>query len=278
MEAFIKIAYNHAVNFRDKYQLGNNCGKHIFDILELLEKIEKTTIKLIRTPLNNLDLSGFIGYKYNSFIIVTNTNHTLGSERFTIAHEIYHLLENRVYLKKNRIKEESTVYDYQSNGDIEEAMANAFAAELLMPEHDMINAIDEMTKNGKEVIDVMMVIKLQQKYGVDYIAITKRLYEIKKINEKEKEELNDYINTKQLERITKNLGYTNELNVASYATHLLQKDLELIKKNYDNNHTSYDDLVRIFGYLGCSPEDFGYDDDIELKQDAKDFMQSLLNN
>lgn len=54
---------------------------------------------MIRTPFENLDLSGFIGYKRGTFVIVTNTNNKLGSERFTIAHEIYHLITNRTLIK-----------------------------------------------------------------------------------------------------------------------------------------------------------------------------------
>ncbi|MBW9145272.1 hypothetical protein KTC92_14915 [Clostridium sp. CM027] len=55
----------------------------------------------------------------------------------------------------------------------------------------------------------------------------------------------------QLGNITKNLGYTNELNVPSKDTYLLPNGLEVLKENYENGDTSYDDLVRIFSYLGC---------------------------
>lgn len=162
--------------------------------------------------------------------------------------------------------------------DVKEVMANAFAAELLMPKEDICIATEEMTKNGMKLIDSIMVVRLQQKYGVDYEAITKRLYEIGRINEQEQEKLNEVIvSDGELEKITKNLGYTNELNVPSKDTYLYQKDLEILKENYDNGFTSYDDLVRIFSYLGCKPEKFGYEDDIEITDDAKEFMKGLLD-
>ena len=240
-----------------------------------LIEIEKTSIKLIRTPFNNLNLAGFIGYKHDAFVIVTNTNHTLGSERFTIAHEIYHLLENSVFIKANSVIEEMIDDNIK---DVKEIMANAFAAELLIPEKNICSFVDEISKNGTKPIDSTMIVRLQQKYGVDYVAITKRLYEIGRINEKVQEKLNEgMLLDGQLENITKNLGYTNELNVPSKDTYLLQNDLEVLKENYDNGDTTYDDLVRILSYLGCEPEKFGYEDSIEVTDDAKDFMKKLLD-
>ena len=275
LNEFLKLAHDRAVNFRDKYGLGNYCAKQLLEILDLLETTERISIKLIRTPFNNLNLAGFIGYKHGEFVIVTNTNHTLGSERFTIAHEIYHLLENRVFIKVNSIIEEMIDGD---NKDVKEIMASVFAAELLMPEDDICSSIEKMTQNGTKPMDSMMVVRLQQKYGVDYIAITKRLYEIGRVNEKEQEKLNkSLVLDGELEKITKNLGYTDELNVPSKDTYLFQKDLEILKENYDNGDTTYDDLVRIFSYLGCEPEKFGYDDSIEITDDAKDFVKGLLD-
>ncbi|MBW9151349.1 ImmA/IrrE family metallo-endopeptidase [Clostridium estertheticum] len=275
MDEFLKLAYDSAVNFRDKYDLGNYCAKQLLEILDLLEITERIRIKLIRTPFSNLNLAGFIGYKHGAFVIVTNTNHTLGSERFTIAHEIYHLLEDRVFIKNNFVVEEMVDANIKN---IKEIMANAFAIELLMPKDDICSFVDEISKNGTKHIDPIMVVRLQQKYGVDYAAITKRLYEIGKINVQLQEKLNEtMVPDGQLENITKNLGYTNELNLPSMDTHLLQNDLEILKENYDNKNTTYDDLVRIFSYLGCKPEKFGYEDGIEITDDAKAFMKSLLD-
>ncbi|WP_304519732.1 ImmA/IrrE family metallo-endopeptidase [Clostridium estertheticum] len=275
LDEFLKLAYDSAVNFRDKYDLGNYCAKQLLEILDLLEITERIRIKLIRTPFSNLNLAGFIGYKHGAFVIVTNTNHTLGSERFTIAHEIYHLLEDRVFIKNNFVVEEMVDANIKN---IKEIMANAFAIELLMPKDDICSFVDEISKNGTKHIDPIMVVRLQQKYGVDYAAITKRLYEIGKINVQLQEKLNEtMVPDGQLENITKNLGYTNELNLPSMDTHLLQNDLEILKENYDNKNTTYDDLVRIFSYLGCKPEKFGYEDGIEITDDAKAFMKSLLD-
>lgn len=277
-ENFIKLAYDRAVNFRDKYKLGNYCAKQLLEVIDRLEISERINIKLIRTPFSNLSLAGFIGFKHGEFVIVTNTNKTLGSERFTIAHEIYHLLEDRVYIKNNSVIEEIEDTVEAKCNDIKEVMANAFAAELLMPKSDIVDSVHELTKGGSKKVESIIVIRLQQKYGVDYEAITKRLHEVNKITKDEQRELNEFAENKlDLEKMTKNLGYSNELNLPSKDTYLSQRDLELIKDNYDKGYISYDDLVRVFGYLGCEPEKFGYENNMDLTDDAKEFMKSLLN-
>lgn len=268
MDDLKSLAYEQAINFRDKHELGNYCAKQLLEIIDLLQTTERVPIKIIRTVFNNENLSGFIGFKKGTFIIVTNTNHKLGSERFTIAHEIYHLINNRTAIKKNPIIEVITC----NNDDPKEIRANAFAAELLIPKDDVKEQLNNMTKD----IDPSIIVQLQQKYGVSYIAITKRLNEIGVIDNKKQKELEQIdSNAVALEKLTKNLGYTNELNVPSKEMYLPPKDLNNIKVNYEKCHTTYDDLVRIFSYLGCEPEKFGYENNIQITDSAIEFMKSL---
>lgn len=275
MANFKEIAYEMAVNFRDKYGLGNYCANQLIDILDLLGKDERINIELIRAPFKNLKLAGFIGYKDDTFIIVTNTSQRLGLERFTIAHEIYHLLQNRVYIKEKSIIEEMVNNESDKYKDVNELMADSFAAELLIPEKSLKENLKELADNRGQVIDPDIIIELQHKYGVDYIAITKRLKEIDAIDDIEKDKLEEIFSEGKLQELTKKLGRSNKLNTPSKDNYLLQKNLEIIKSNFENKHVSYDDLFRIFGYIGCTPEKFGYEDNIELTEEAKDFMKSL---
>ena len=275
MADFRAIAYENAKNFRDKYGLGNHCAKQLLEILYLLEKDERINIELIRTPFKNLKLAGFIGYKYDTFVIVTNTNQTLGFERFTIAHEIYHLLQNRVSIKKNSIIEEMVSSETDVK-DIHELMADSFAAELLIPEEDLKTYVKEVTDSKDKDIDMDIVIQLQHIYGVDYIAITKRLKEVGIIDDAQKKCLEDILSIEgKLQDLTKKLGRNNDLNTPSKDTYILQKNLEILKSNFESGHTTYDDLIRVFGYLGCTPDKFGYEENIELTEEAKDFMKGL---
>lgn len=273
----LSIGYERAINFRDKYNLGNYCGNNLLDILNRIEEYEKINLKLIRNPFNNLKLSGFIGYKNDAYVIVTNSNQTLGKERFTIAHEIYHLLENRVYLKKNPIIEQLG-NNLENVENINEKMANAFAAELLMPKKDIDEYLEKISINKDSKINEIAIIQLQNLYGVDYVAVTKRLKEIGLIDDKKQKDLEKILGVDgKLENLTKNLGYDNKLNKASKERYLLQKDLQMLKSNYDNGYTDYDDLVVIFGYLGCEPESFGYEQYEDSNKDADDFINNLLS-
>lgn len=265
------IAYEEAINFRDKHELGNYCAKQLLEIIDLLKVTEVNPIQIIRTPIDNEDLSGFIGFRHDTFIIVTNTNHKLGSERFTIAHEIYHLIKNRMSIKKGSVIEEMIWNENSTN----EIMANAFAAELLMPKEDIIKHVKFITESMTKEIEPGTIVQLQQKYGVSYIAITKRLNEVEIIDKKMQNKLEEF-DSESLKKLTKNLGYTNELNNPSKEMYLIPKDLENIKVNYENGNNTYDDLVRIFSYLGCEPERFGHEDNIEMTDESLEFMKSLL--
>lgn len=274
MMDFKEIAYEQARNFRDQYQLGHYCGHQLLEVLGLIEQSHRIDITLIRTPLKNTNLAGFIGYKNETFVIVTNTNLSYGNERFTIAHEIYHLLQNRVQIKKNPIIEDI----FQDNElNTIEIMANCFAAELLMPKESLQESFYRVTDNNTKEVSYSDAIVLQHMYGVDYIALTRRLYEVSLIDFDIQQKLENILEEEgALEKITKSLGHDQALNKPSKETVLLQKDLKVIKDNYDKGDTSFDDLVRIFGYLGCEPEKFGYENENELTEEAKDFMNYLL--
>ncbi|OAA85089.1 ImmA/IrrE family metallo-endopeptidase [Clostridium coskatii] len=273
----LNIGYERAINFRDKYGLGNYCGKNLLDILSRIEEYEKISLKLIRTHFSNLKLAGFIGYKNNTYIIVTNSNQTLGKERFTIAHEIYHLLENRVYLKKKLIIEQPE-YNDENIKDINEKRANAFAAELLMPKEDIDEYLKKISIDKDGGISELTIIEMQNLYGVDHTAVTKRLIELNLIDDDKQKDLEKILKDEgKLESLTKNLGYDNKLNTPSKVKSLSAKDLQLIKSNYDNGYIDYNDLVVIFGYLGCQPEDFGYEQYEENDKNANDFINNLLS-
>lgn len=55
--------------------------------------------------------------------------------------------------------------------DVIEFMTNSFAAELLMPKDNLEDCANKMTKNKTKELNYSMVVQLQHKYGVDYVAI-----------------------------------------------------------------------------------------------------------
>lgn len=63
-------------------------------------------------------------------------------QRFTLAHEIGHLIERQVYAEDD----EYSFVDYRKAGkrNLQEFFANEFAGSLLMPEEEFRSAIDEV--------------------------------------------------------------------------------------------------------------------------------------
>lgn len=258
--------------FRDKYSLGVPCSKQLIHIFPLIERYENVKVKLIKKPFSSKGLFGFIGYKYKQFVIVINTNKSLGAQNFTLAHEIYHLLHQREEIKKN------TFIDSENGKELlKEKLADLFAIELLMPEEEFkLSVSDILNKDANALINTD-IIKLQNYYGVDYIAITKRLLELKMITEIKYTELNTIRDKGEaLELLTKQLGLSVSLNNATNEYFLSDKVLEVIKSNYDTDKITYDDLVTIFYWLDQNPEQYGYVRYQNPDQDVKDFINDMF--
>lgn len=255
-----EIACDLANKFRETHGLGFYCGKTILNMVDKLKIIEDKQIQLIRRPFNNERLAGFIAYKYDTFIIVTNTKKTIGNERFTIAHEIYHLLENMRDIMDKKLLEEFVPTEDEADNDAKERMADFFAAELLMPSEDVKSEFKRLNSKRKDKSDISTVIQLQQLYGVDYIAMVKRLVELELISsEQDIERLKAAAGNKdELMNTTLRLGFDNEINTESSMHYISNQYLDMLKTNYDNKATDYNDLAVIFDYLGCEPEKFGY--------------------
>jgi len=99
--------------------------KGLSDIFDVLSE----TAFLIRKPLDTEELSGFSTYFQEQFVVYLNSNFTLGHERYTGAHELYHLIYNADILKKEKIILDDEKYK------AEDMKADVFAAEFLMPEY-----------------------------------------------------------------------------------------------------------------------------------------------
>lgn len=271
VETYKEIIQERIQQLRQQLNLGNYCGRSIFNVIERIE-IDGGNPLLFRIPFKNNELSGFVGYKTERFSVFLNSSKTLGYEVFTAAHEIYHLLENKSLIKEKTVLEE----DETNKREASEVVADMFAAELLMPEKDINNEYERLIKsNGLKYPDETFIITLQHQYYVEYKAITKRLTEIQKIDNKIEEVLNRILDKgNELSKLTQKLGYSNQLNEPTKAIHLPREFLKAIEHNFKNSNTSYDDLVVLFGYCDLSPEDFGYDEE-ELSDSAVALMNKI---
>ena len=93
--------------------------KGLSDIFDVLAEVAL----LIRKPIASDEISGFSTYFEEHFIVFLNSNFTLGHERFTGAHELYHLIYNKEILK------EKVILDKEKY-KVEEERADIFASEF----------------------------------------------------------------------------------------------------------------------------------------------------
>jgi Zn-dependent peptidase ImmA (M78 family) len=125
----------------------------------------------------NEEISGLLLRTNENLIIGVAKEQPLTRQRFTIAHEIGHILLHEfsdVHVDKNfavmfRSAESSTAQD------VFEIEANAFAAELLMPEAFLEK---ELRTTSLDVEDDEQLRRLAKKYQVSSQAMTYRLHNL----------------------------------------------------------------------------------------------------
>ena len=109
------------------------------------------------------NISGCCSKTKDDKVIFINTNHTLGRQNFTLAHELYHLLYEDI---------EDFIVCGINNNSQSEINANNFASTLLMPDSALY-----WFKNKNQIDDWSLedVIKCEQHYQVSRSTMLLRL-------------------------------------------------------------------------------------------------------
>lgn len=146
-------------NFRKKINISD-----IQPISDLTSLLENLGIIIIEIKNINHKFNGFDGFSeiINNIPVITILEDQLDGarQRFTIAHELGHLLLN--------IKESD-----------EEKICNKFASALLMPKQAVINEFGSKRKN----ISLFEITSFVKEYKISYTATTNRLKELNIISE-----------------------------------------------------------------------------------------------
>lgn len=119
------------------------------------------------------ELSGMIMRRGGKALIGINTKDSLGRQRFSLAHELGHLLLHRSEAFHLDGKHPIRFRDARSSTgeDVDEIEANQFAAELLMPEAFLARDVKEVAGEEAEVA----ARKLAERYQVSDQAMSIRL-------------------------------------------------------------------------------------------------------
>jgi len=128
----------------------------------------------IRTEQLPKEISGFLHRQGTAAVIVVNSRHTRARQRFTIAHELGHLILDH---KPDQVHvDKSFVIKFRKAAhvvDPEETQANFFAASLLMPAPMLRDDMKAFDHDG--VIPDDFLLELTERYGVSMQALIIRL-------------------------------------------------------------------------------------------------------
>jgi Zn-dependent peptidase ImmA (M78 family) len=230
--------------------------KGLSDIFDILSE----AAFLVRKSLDTDELSGFSTYFEEQFIVYLNSNFTLGHERYTGAHELYHLIYNADILKKEKI-----LLDDEKH-KAEDMKANVFACEFLMPEDYVKEVFYKIVNVDKDSILPRHIVRMHNYFKVSYKSMLKRLIQLDLCSINKYEELVDICsleNMEKLQSLTKREGYSIELIIPSKETYVPTEYIEFVKSNYERGNISYKNMKNSLEFVGLTPEQFGYEYPLE---------------
>lgn len=157
--------------------IGDDSGSDVFPIDILLE--DKLRISVHREVLDGEeDLSGYIERRADGWHIGVNKYEVSGRQRFTLAHELAHLLFHRSIIEDKMIdgRFSESIKLFRSNESFKhiEMQANQFSADLLMPSDKMRMYWDAFTYE-----------EMADKFGVSNYAIEYRGKTLKLLSKRE---------------------------------------------------------------------------------------------
>ncbi len=184
---------NRALSIRKK--LGIDSLSPI-DIFSLAQSISDLT--LVFYPLGS-SISGACLRKGSSTVIAINSEMSIGRQRFTLAHELFHYY----YDDQNS----SLICPYLIDADNEnEKNADLFASYLLIPASTLFEKVYTIKESGINHLTIKEIVEIEQYYGVSRKAMLKRLLDEKEIT------LNEYNNfQKDVILTASKLGYNDSL-------------------------------------------------------------------
>ena len=151
-----------------------------FDSIDIFHVVQNKikNLTIVFTDLGN-SISGACNKEHKEKVIFINSMDSLGRQRFTLAHEIFHL---------NYDENTYSICDKSSNEKIEKK-ANAFASSLLMP----YRALKSFKKENNIIEwDMNSIIQTEQFFQISHYAMLVRLRGLKEINDNKYDEMKDY--------------------------------------------------------------------------------------
>ena len=173
--------------------LGEDANSPV-DIISLAGQIDELT--LVFHPLGK-NISGMCVKDNEIKLIAINSTMSYGRQRFSLAHELYHLY----YDDESGFNVCSKRLDPKSEN---EKCADQFASYFLAPYKSLKNAIKKVAPNGS--LSMQNIIELEQYFGMSHLAMFWRLVSEGYLSQ---EEYNDY--SYGVKTLARTLGYDDKL-------------------------------------------------------------------
>ncbi len=190
--------------------------------------------KLLHIPMNSDEIGAYqLRLSGNNYLVI-NTNNSLATNNFAIAHEIYHLL---VQPKTNSDGIEVYLNTYDDNPD--EHYANAFAGNILMPKEDFVmvvrmleTVLKKYSNIGKKYSkEIITIIGLMGYYRTTYMSVVIRCFETGVLDH-ENTALVDYLLQKNDEEKLKSIfnHVAKDIGATSIMMPTLEDDYSLFRE------------------------------------------------
>lgn len=251
------------------------------DIFTILEKLN---IRLLEYPIlsegNRPAFSAAIIYsdengKELTFIGI-NTSDYFDKQIFAVAHELYHY-----YTKSGSHLSRPEDEDYNIN----EAKANRFAAEFLLPETVLQSiVIEEFRTSSLKKIQlktlVRFIARLHCTWWLPFRSLVKRLHEIKAITSEQYAKLYE-VDERDLNGDYGKIGHAinkdifTKLNSSTRSIGAAPKDIEVIIRNFEDHLIDEDQFTKILSLFNRTPDEFGYN--ISVSEEDEDELESFFS-
>ena len=198
------------------------------DIFSLASQIEGLSVVLY--PMGE-NISGICIKNPNANLIAINSSMSYGRERFSLAHELYHL-----FYDKDSSSSVSAMHMPQR--DVKEKIADEFASFFLMPYNSLRNLVKN--KKGSNITD-QDVIVWEQYFGISHKAMLLRLLEDGFIDERQYESFSENVIRK-----AKLLGFDDKLYVPTKCETTLGNYIQQVTKLNEKDMISsgkYEELL-----------------------------------
>ncbi|MBN2794152.1 MAG: ImmA/IrrE family metallo-endopeptidase [Clostridia bacterium] len=152
-----------AIELRDKFGQDNFGAVDIFSMIS-----DSDEITVVFYPMSE-NLSGLCIREEKNKIIGINSKLSYGRQRFTMAHELYHLYYH------DRLGATLCPKDLDSKKDPIEIEANTFASYFLMPYEALRSFVTEKINKKKGELMLEDVVRIEQHFGMSRMATLWRL-------------------------------------------------------------------------------------------------------